>query len=88
VPAKNEEGGGKDRTDYLADEVVAYLKEGTGKFQTFNWLDAALRAKDLKFSKSDLPVALQKLVNRGLLEWPEVEGNKKRPGWLIVEDQS
>jgi hypothetical protein len=88
APAKNAEGGGKDRTDYLADEVLAYLKETTGKFQTFNWLDTALRAKDLKFSKSDLPVALQKLVNRGLLEWPEVEGNKKRPGWLIVEDQS
>jgi hypothetical protein len=86
VPAMTEEGGGKDRTDLLADDVLTYLREDTGKFQTFNSLNTALRAKNLKFSKSDLPVALQKLVNRGLLEWPEVEGNAKRPGWLVDDD--
>ena len=64
----------------------AYLREATGKFHTFNCARHRLAGHDLKFSKSDLPVALQKLVNRGLLEWPEVEGNKKRPGWLIVDE--
>jgi hypothetical protein len=86
VPAKSEESGGKDRTDFLADEVLTYLRETTGKFQTFNALDTKLRARNIKFSKSDLPVALQKLVNRGLLEWPEVDGNAKRPGWLTDDD--
>lgn len=86
VPAKNEEGGGKDRTDYLAEEVMAYLKETTGKSPTFNSLDTKLRARNIKFSKTDLPVALQKLVNRGQLEWPEVDGNAKRPGWLVDDD--
>jgi hypothetical protein len=88
VPAKSEEGGGKDRTDFLADDVLTYLRETTGKFPTFNALHTKLRARNLKFSKSDLPVALQKLMDRGVLEWPEVEGNKKRPGWLVDDDDN
>jgi hypothetical protein len=87
VPAKNEEGGGKHRTDFLAEEVLSYLRETTGKFPTFSSLDNKLRARNIKFSKSDLPVALEKLVDRGLLEWPEVEGNAKRPGWLVLDDE-
>jgi hypothetical protein len=86
VPAVAEEGGGKTRTDFLADDVLSYLRGTTGKFPTFTDLDTKLRARNVKFSKSDLPVALQKLVDRGLLEWPDVEGNRKRPGWLILDD--
>ena len=46
-----------------------------------------MRAKTYTVTKADVPVALQRLSDRGVIEWPEVEeqqGRQRppRPGWL------
>jgi hypothetical protein len=44
-----------------------------------------MRAKKYTVTKADVPVALQRLSDRGVIEWPEVEERQPRPprpGWL------
>jgi hypothetical protein len=84
VPAKNEEGDGKDSIDHLCDHILSHLRETTGRFSTKNNLEDALRSKEVHVNRSDLAPALLRLVSRGLLEWPEVEKGA-RPGWLTTE---
>jgi hypothetical protein len=87
VPARNEAGGGKDKIDALCERIVAHLRATTGKFKTVNSLENELRA-DAPITKADLSPALQRLANRGLIEWPEPDGDRKpRPGWLILPEE-
>jgi hypothetical protein len=87
VPSISEAGSPKDRIDPLCDQILIHLKAGTGKFNTVNGLETDLRAKGVKFTKTDLAPALQRLVNHSQLEWPEVGERQKRPGWLLLEEQ-
>jgi hypothetical protein len=88
VPAKNEEGAGKDKIDNLADDIMTYLRETTGRFETVNKLKDPLRAKGVHVTDSDVAPALLRLVDRERIEWPEVPDRKPRPGWLInIEEE-
>src|SRR5688572_5786110 len=82
VPAKNEEGAGRDKIDDFGGHIITHLRETTGRFETVNWLTTALRAAGVHFTKSDLAPALLRLANRRLIEWPDVPDRKPRPGWL------
>jgi hypothetical protein len=82
VPVKNEEGGGMDKIDTLCGHVLTHLQETTGRFETVNKLLIALQADGVHLSKTDLAPALQRLANRGRIEWPDVPDRKPRPGWL------
>jgi hypothetical protein len=83
VPAKNEEGAGKDKIDGLCDHITTHLRETTGRFETVNKLKDALRAKKVHVRDGDVAPALLRLADRELIEWPEVPDRKPRPGWLI-----
>jgi hypothetical protein len=88
VPARNEEGAGKDKIDNLADDIMTYLRETTGRFETVNKLKDALRAKGVHVTDSDVAPALLRLAGRELIEWPDVPDRKPRPGWLInIEEE-
>jgi hypothetical protein len=88
VPVRNEEGAGKDKIDNLADDIMTYLRETTGRFETVNKLKAALRAKGVHVTDSDVAPALLRLAGRELIEWPDVPDRKPRPGWLInIEEE-
>jgi 5S rRNA maturation endonuclease (ribonuclease M5) len=80
-PAANAEGASRDKIDTLCDHIIAHLRATTGRFETVNKLTIALRA-DIPITKSDIAPALQRLANRGLIEWPDVPDRKPRPGWL------
>jgi hypothetical protein len=82
VPAKNEEGSGRDKIDDLCGHILTHLRETTGKFKASNKLMTDLQAKAVHFTKTDLSPALQRLENRGLIEWPDTPDGKPRPGWL------
>ena len=41
-----------------------------------------LRVDEVKFTQADPSIALEMLVDQGRLVWPEIGGNKSRPGWL------
>jgi hypothetical protein len=81
MPARNEGGAGRDKLDPLCDHIMAHLRATTGRFETVNKLTIALRA-DTPITKSDIAPALQRLANRGLMEWPDVPERTARPGWL------
>jgi hypothetical protein len=81
VPVKNEEGHRKDALDTLGEHVMDYLKSTTGRFESVRKLGDKLRAKEFKFSQNDLAPALERLADRGHIEWPEVPRGA-RPGWL------
>lgn len=75
----------RDGIDSLCDGIVEYLSANDeGAFGTVTALEPKLRAAGVKFRKADLTTALERLVQRGQLEWPEVEGYRKpRPGRLL-----
>jgi hypothetical protein len=75
------EGQPKDAFDTLGEHVTEYLRSTTGKFESVRKLGDKLRAKDIKFSQNDLAPALERLADRGHIEWPEV-ARGARPGWL------
>lgn len=82
VPAKNEEGQANDALDILGPQVMEYLKCTTGRFESVRKLGEKLRAKGgFKFSQNDLAPALERLADRGHIEWPEV-ARGSRPGRL------
>jgi hypothetical protein len=60
---------------------MEYLKSTTGRFESVRKLGDKLRAKEFKFSQNDLAPALERLADRGHIEWPEVPRGA-RPGWL------
>src|SRR5512133_1790572 len=68
---------GKEAT--LADHIAQTLKKRTGRFDSQNSVSAMLHEDGVKFTKSDLPIALEMLVNQERLSWPAVAGNKPRP---------
>jgi hypothetical protein len=87
-PAANEEGRpGRDKIDDLCDHVLAHLRETTGTFETFTKLADALRAKKVHVPQNDLKPALERLANRGEIEWPEAPDRKPRPGWLTDDSE-
>lgn len=57
-----------------------------GQVRFANQLKAWLRVDEVKFTQADAPVALEMLLDQGRLVWPEVTGNKARPGWLADTD--
>ena len=61
---------------------MTHLRGTTGKFETVNKLADSLRAKGTHVPQNDLKPALERLANRGLIEWPDVPDRKPRPGWL------
>ena len=79
------EGEQKDRVDHLADAVLELLAlpKHSGRFGSQRELATALKAAKVAFTASDLAPALERLVDRGQVVYPEVSGrNKPRPGWL------
>lgn len=86
VPARNEEGTGRDKIDALCERITSHLRETTGRFETVNKLTVDLRAV-APVTKSDIAPALQRLANRGLIKWPDVPDRKPRPGWLADADE-
>jgi hypothetical protein len=83
VPTKNAEGVGRDKIDDLGEQILTHLRETTGRFETVTGLRDSLRAKKVHLSPNDMKPALERLVNRGLIEWPEAVADRKpRPGWL------
>jgi hypothetical protein len=84
MPEKTDDPQGKVAA--LADHIVQCLQKRTGKFDSQNDALAMLHEDKVKFTKSDLPTALQILVNRGRLIWPEAEKYKSRPGWLAAPE--
>jgi hypothetical protein len=82
VPKKGEDGKAQGKQAALAEQIVTLLEAGTGRFETANQLQAMLRVAQIKFTASYVPAALEMLVLKERLIWPEVEGRKARPGWL------
>ena len=87
APKTGDEGKPLDSVDLLALAVVGHLERtGLGTFASVRSLSDAMRARKIKFTASELPVALELLASRGAIDWPEVSGDRKpRPGSLIVE---
>jgi hypothetical protein len=83
VPAKNEDGTGRDKIDGLCDDIMTHLRATTGRFETVNKLKDALRAEKVHVRDSDVTPALLRLADRELIEWPEALDRRPRPGWLI-----
>jgi hypothetical protein len=83
VPAVNAEGHQKDKYDTLADHIHEYLRDDAKdqRFSSQNDLVDKMRAKGHTVTKADMPVALQRLADREVIEWPEVPRGS-RPGWL------
>jgi hypothetical protein len=88
VPAKNEEGAGRDKIDDACDYILAHLRQTTGRFDTVSKLKDALRAEGVKVRDGDISPALLRLANRGKIEWPDVPDRTARPGWLTDPEQS
>jgi hypothetical protein len=82
APTLNGDGQSRDKIDGLCDEITAYLQKHGGEFKTVRGLRDGLKAEGVKYTTSDVEPALLRLVNRGVLEWPEVEERKARPGAL------
>jgi hypothetical protein len=79
------DGEQKDRIDHLTQAVLDMLatEKMAGRFASQRDLSTALKAARVKHSASDLAPALERLVDRGALIYPEPQGrNKPRPGWL------
>lgn len=73
-----------DKYDKIADGVYAHMQRFLPRFSTMRDLRDKLRAANVaQFGNDDLPVALERLVSRGVLEWPEVSSRQQRPGWLV-----
>jgi hypothetical protein len=86
VPETAGEGQPKGKEAALADHIEESLQRRTGRFDSLNQLKAWLRVDEVKFTQADTPIALEMLVDQGRLVWPEVNGNKARPGWLADTD--
>ena len=86
VPEASGEGQPKSKEATLADNIEECLQKRTGRFDSLNQLKAWLRVDEVKFTQADTPIALEMLVDQGRLVWPEVNGNKARPGWLADTD--
>jgi hypothetical protein len=82
VPEAAGDGQPKSKEATLADHIEECLRQRTGRFDSLNQLKAWLRVDEVKFTQADTPIALEMLVDQGRLMWPEVTGNKPRPGWL------
>jgi hypothetical protein len=63
----------------LADHIVESLKKRTGRFDALNKLKAILAEDEVKYTAGHLPVALEILVGKEWLKWPEVGGTKPSP---------
>lgn len=83
APSSTPAGDPRSRYDVLADDIARVLGtvEG-GRFNGTRPLKSLLRASEIPFGNDDLEPALIKLATRGVIEWPEVERGKSRPGWL------
>ena len=75
-------GEGESKQTLLADRIAACLEKRTGRFESLNNLKAMLHEDHEKFTATDVPVALEMLVNQERLVWPYATSNKPRPGWL------
>jgi hypothetical protein len=81
-PRSDEAGKGPE--EKLADHLHEYLKDHGGAFTSTKALMDSYRAQDgTKLSNNAVGVALQILVIRGLLNWPETGEGRARPGNLI-----
>jgi hypothetical protein len=92
VPPQDENGDGKDKYDQLADKVKGFLRthgvEINGHkcgFKSLNALKTSMRGRKVSFGSNDMPTALERLMVRGELEWPEV-GSGSRSGWLVYDE--
>lgn len=66
----------------LSSSIEEILKNSTGRFESLRGLLAMLREAGVPADNNNLDAALVRLCREGRLEWPEVSGNRKRPGWL------
>lgn len=77
----------QDKYDRIADALHRFMTSSLPHFQTLRALREKFRAAGTcPFSNDDLPVALERLVTRGVVEWPEVPERQQRPGWLADYD--
>jgi hypothetical protein len=79
-------GAGQDKIDVGCQRVVAFLKKTSPNFKSQNDLHNRMAADPdtTPPQKGDMPVILQRLLDRELIEWPEV-ARGARPGWLLPE---
>jgi hypothetical protein len=85
VPVKNEEGEAKDTIDVECDKIQKYLQgNDDGRFPSKTKLISSMRAAGVSLSQNVVEAALQRLANHEVIEWPEVEGTRPRPGWLTL----
>jgi hypothetical protein len=83
APSSTPAGDPRSKYDVLADDIARVLAEPGGhRFASVRALKSRLRAAEVPFGNDDLEAALVKLATRGVIEWPEVESGKSRPGWL------
>jgi hypothetical protein len=83
IPVRNEEGEAKDAIDEACDTITSYLREHGQRFKTKKALEDGMRSKKFHISQNNITPALIRLVEREVIEWPEVASGG-RPGWLIV----
>jgi hypothetical protein len=81
VPTTRDDGTAADEIDHAADTITAYLKKHGPRFKSKNGLTEGMRAQHFSVSQGLVAPALERLCDRDVIEWPQVEKGA-RPGWL------
>jgi hypothetical protein len=67
----------------LAGNIEGCLQKHGGRFDSVNTLKAMLHGERVKFTASDVPIALELLRHQDRIWWPEAGRAQPRPGWLV-----
>lgn len=94
APGRDADGAAGDDIDRLGNAIEAVLADAEGqRYDSERELGVKLRAAGVAHPKDDLPVALERLEQRGRLARGSSVPRRPRPGWLtpapaILEDES
>jgi hypothetical protein len=72
-----------DKIDLLAQQVITYLMEHGGRYESKNDLAARLREAEIVFGDRDLEPALIRLEQAGVIEREPFRDRQARAGWLV-----
>lgn len=84
APSLDADGRAPDEIDRLGRMVVTQLAAHGGRFESTRRLQDLLRAAGVTLRTAMLAPAIERLVTRGEVTWPEMPTGKPRPGWLTV----
>jgi hypothetical protein len=76
-------GKGPDKIDLLGQQVITYLTEHGGRYESKNDLAARLRGEGIEFGERDLEPALIRLEQAGVIEREPFRDRQARAGWLV-----